>query len=75
MEKKSPSMPGINQCQQYKWRYRLRDVLAVLNNHPFLGVFLIFLGIKFLSIKRKYEEPAKSKKEPHQKKNRQNGGK
>ncbi|EPF7449114.1 hypothetical protein ACSTWH_005463, partial [Escherichia coli] len=24
---------------------------AVLNKHPFLGVFLIFLGFKFLSIK------------------------
>lgn len=47
---KSPPIPWINQCQQLNWWYLLRDVLEVLNNHPFLGVFLIFLGFEFLSI-------------------------
>ncbi|MDZ9331975.1 hypothetical protein SM978_25390 [Escherichia coli] len=36
----------------------------MLNKHPFLGVFLIFLGFKFLSIKEKFGArwlPAKAK--------------
>ncbi|MDA6254180.1 H-NS histone family protein, partial [Escherichia coli] len=34
---------------------------AVLNKHPFLGVFLIFLGFKFLSIKYQFEENGETK--------------
>ncbi|MBJ2018284.1 hypothetical protein JFX91_27720 [Escherichia coli] len=33
----------------------------MLNKHPFLGVFLIFLGFKFLSIKRFMEDKALTK--------------
>ncbi|HBN1812557.1 TPA: hypothetical protein L1194_004713 [Escherichia coli] len=52
MEQKTSLIPGINQYQQYKWRYRLRDVLVVLNKYSLFGVFLIFCEFKLLSLKK-----------------------